>query len=126
MAEALEKQYTAKKVMNRQEELLNLARQTIAGSRAEQTLVRIISSDTALTRFANSEIHQNTFERNATVQISAREGRREGVINTNVLTPESLREAADRALAAARVSEPNPDLADFVEGPREYPTQVDS
>ena len=125
MAEALEKQYTAKKVMNRQEELLTLARQTIQESPAEQTLVRIIANDTALTRFANSEIHQNTFERNSTVQVVAREGQREGVMVTNVLTPDSLRETAAHALAAARVSEPNPDLAEFVEGPREYPAKVE-
>jgi predicted Zn-dependent protease len=125
MAEALEKQYTAKRLSERQEELLQLARGVLASSPADQTFVRAVSSDSALTRFANSEIHQNTFEREATVVITARVGQREGSVSTNRLAPEALAEAAERATAAARVSEPNPDLADFLEGPREYPFQVD-
>jgi PmbA protein len=125
MAEILEKQYTARKVLMRQEELLELARRVIKDSPADQTQVRILSSDSALTRFANSEVHQNTFERSAMVNITARVGQSEGVVTTNRLTEAALREAAEQATAAANASEPNSDLADFPEGPREYPLQIE-
>jgi len=125
MAEALEKQYSARKVLSRQDELVELARSGLAASAADQTQVRIIASDGALTRFANSEIHQNTFEREALVAVTARIGQSEGSANTNRLTKEALVGAVEQATAAARVSAPNPDLADFPDGPRDYPFQVD-
>lgn len=125
MAEVLEKQYTARKVASRQDELVELARTALKASEADQTLVRIWCSDSALTRFANSLIHQNTFEREALVSVATRFGQREGVVTTNVLTPEGMRNAVAKASAAARVSQPNADLADMPEGPREYPFQVD-
>lgn len=125
MAEVLEKQYTARKVAQRQDELVDLARTALKASEADQTQVRIYASDSALTRFANSVIHQNTFEREAIVTVNARLGQREGVVTTNLLTPAGLREAVAKATAAARVSQPNSDLADLPDGPREYPFQVD-
>lgn len=125
MAEALEKQYSATKVRARQEELLHMAQDVVKASAADQTLVRMIARDSALTRFANSEIHQNTFEREANVQICARVGQREGTVTTNRLTPAALKEASDQAVAAARAAEPNPDLADYASGPRKYPLQVE-
>lgn len=125
MAEALEKQYSATKVRARQEELLHMAQDAVKSSAADQTLVRMIARDSALTRFANSEIHQNTFEREANVQVCARVGQREGTVITNRLTPAALTEATERAVAAARAAEPNADLADYASGPRKYPLQVE-
>jgi len=124
MAEALEKQYTAGKVRKMQEEMLHLAQNAVRQSPADQTQIRLIASDNALTRFANSEIHQNTFEREAIVHVLARSGQREGQVTSNRLTPEALKEAVERATAAAKVSEPNSDLADLPEGPHKYPLQV--
>lgn len=124
MAEALEKQYSAGKVRKMQEELLHLAQEAVRQSPADQTQIRLIASDNALTRFANSEIHQNTFEREAMVQVLARSGQREGQVTSNRLTAAALKEAVEQASAAAKVSEPNPDLADLPEGPRKYPLQV--
>jgi len=125
MAEVLEKQYTARKIAKRQEDLLTLGRAALKASQAEQTEIRMLQSDNALTRFANSEIHQNTLVRDATVIITARQGQREGRVTTNRLTAKALADAAERALAAAQVSAENPDLADLPEGPFEYPFQVD-
>jgi len=125
MAEVLEKQYSARKVAERQEQLLALAKTALAASPADQTQVRITATDGALTRFANSTIHQNTFEREATAAITARLGQRAGTVTTNRLSEEGLRTAVQHAFNAARVSQPNPDLADLPEGPREYPFQVD-
>jgi predicted Zn-dependent protease len=125
MAEPLEKQYTGKKIAQRQEQLIELARGLLAGGGADQIELRIVETDSALTRFAGSQIHQNTLERGATVAITARLGQQEGRAGTNLLTREGLHRALDQAVAAARVSPENPYLADLPDGPREYPFQVD-
>ncbi|MCB1186981.1 TldD/PmbA family protein [bacterium] len=125
MAEVLEKQFTTKKLMQRQDELVTLARHTLQCSDADQTQVNIITSDSALTRFANSEIHQNTYEREANLVVTVRLGQREGRISTNVLTREGAADTVARAIAAARISQPNPDLADLPTGPYDYPFRVD-
>lgn len=127
--ELLEKQYTARKIAGRQDEMLKLAREAVRASGADQTQVRLLASDNALTRFANSEMHQSTFEHNAVAQISVRVagsgGLQEGSASTNRLTLDALKEAAGKALAAAQHSPPNPDLADLPTGPYDYPFAVD-
>jgi predicted Zn-dependent protease len=124
MAEVLEKQFTPKKIMQRQDELVSLARHALQASDADQTDVRINTTDSALTRFSHSEIHQNTYEREASITITARLGQREGRVITNVLTPEAVTQTVQRAIAAARISQPNPELADLPTGPFEYPFKV--
>jgi predicted Zn-dependent protease len=104
------------KVRKLQEELLHLAQDAVRQSPADQTQIRLLASDNALTRFANSEIHQNTFEREAIVQVLARSGQREGQVTSNRLTPAALKEAVEQATAAAKISAANPDLADLPEG----------
>jgi predicted Zn-dependent protease len=125
MAEALEKQYTAKRVAEREDQLLELMRHALQASPADETQVRIINYDSALTRFANSEIHQNTFERSATVAIKARYGQQQGTANTNRLDKDGVEAAVSRACAAAKVSAANEHLGKLPEGPREYPVQVE-
>src|SRR4029078_894071 len=44
---------------------------------------------------------------------------------TNKLDKDSLQLAAQQAAAAARLSPPNNELADFAQGPFDYPFQVD-
>ena len=124
MAEVLEKQFTPKKIMQRQDELVTLARHALQVSDADQTNVQINTSDSALTRFAVNEIHQNTYEREASVVITARLGQREGRVVTNLLTPDAITDTVQRAIAAARISQPNPDLATLPHGPYEYPFKV--
>lgn len=125
MALKLEDQYTAKKLAARQDELLLLARDALVDAGGDQVQVRIMNLDSALTRFANSVIHQNTFERQAAATVEVRHGQRKGMATTNKLTKEGLAEAAENAETAARAAAPNADLADLPGGPREYPFQVD-
>ena len=70
--DALEKQYTARRLAARQDDLLALAREALHASGADQTQVRISVTDSALTRFAGSEMHQSTFERQASATMVAR------------------------------------------------------
>jgi PmbA protein len=62
----------------------------------------------SLTRFANSRIHQNVAERDATLRIRLVRDARTGVASTNRLDDEGLREAVDRASATLALATPNP------------------
>ena len=62
----------------------------------------LVSADEAqLTRFANSEIHQNVAETNASCNLRFAIGRRIGVASTGRLDDEGLRRLVDRAAAIA-------------------------
>jgi PmbA protein len=69
----------------------------------------------ALTRFANSRIHQNVAERDATLRIRLVRDARTGVASTNRLDDEGLREAVGRASATLALATPNPDGAPLAE-----------
>lgn len=65
----------------------------------------------ALTRFANSRIHQNVAERDATLRIRLVRDTRTGVASTNRLDDEGLREVVERASATLALATPNPNGA---------------
>ncbi len=67
--------------------------------------VLLMADDSALTRFANSEIHQNVAERNVRLNLRYVVGRRVGVASSDRLTDEALRHLAERAGRIARLSE---------------------
>ncbi len=77
---------------------------------AEQTEVVYVAGEEALTRFANSYVHQNVARNNAQVSVRAVVGRRVGVASTNDLSPDSLARTAEQALAIARVQVEDPDF----------------
>ena len=72
-----------------------------------------------LTRFANSEIHQNTSVVSSMLLIRAVCGTREGWATTNQLTLEAAQEAAARAVETAMVQPENPDFPGLA-GPATY------
>jgi PmbA protein len=63
------------------------------------------SDDSALTRFANSEIHQNVAETNVSINLRVVVGKRIGVASTGRTDAEGLRRLAENAAAIARVVE---------------------
>jgi PmbA protein len=63
----------------------------------------VTSEDSALTRFANSEIHQNVAETNVAINLRVVVGKRVGVASSDRTDPEGLRRLADNAVAIARV-----------------------
>lgn len=82
----------------------------LARSPADQTEVSIIAGDTALTRFADSTIHQNVSESDTEVRIRVVLGTRVGVAATNNLDEEALAQAVETAVGLARVGRENPDF----------------
>ncbi len=81
----------------------------------DQAEVLYLGEDSALTRFANSEIHQNVAESNATVNVRMVFGTRIGVASTNRLDDESLRRVAEAAATISRLQAENPDFRSLPE-----------
>ena len=65
----------------------------------------VTGEDSALTRFANSEIHQNVAETNVSIDLRVVIGKRVGVASSGRTDAEGLRRLADSAIAIARVVE---------------------
>lgn len=86
---------------------------------ADQVQAVLAVSESSLTRFANSTIHQNVSEKNAGLSIKAIVGKRIGYVTTNRLDDESIRSAARRAVTFARNSQENPDFVSLP-GPRPF------
>ena len=65
----------------------------------------VMGEDSALTRFANSEIHQNVAETNVTINLRVVVGKRVGVASSDRTDDEGLRRLAVNAAMIARVVE---------------------
>jgi predicted Zn-dependent protease len=95
-----------------------LARAMRAGATEAEALV--VAEDAALTRFANSQIHQNVAETNVTINLRFVVGKRVGVASSDRSDDEGLDRLAEHAGAIARVVE---ELVDWAGLPE--PTSVD-
>jgi PmbA protein len=78
---------------------------------ATEAEVLVTAGDASLTRFANSEIHQNVAERSVSVNLRYVVGKRIAVVSTGKIDPEGLRTLVHRAAAIARSCEELPDWA---------------
>ena len=85
---------------------------------ATEAEVLVMAGDSALTRFANSEIHQNVAERSVSVSLRHVVGRRIAVVSTGKVDSDGLRSLVHRAAAIARSCEELDDWAGLP-GPRE-------
>ena len=85
-----------------------LAVRAVGLTEADEAEAVVISSDTALTRFAENRIHQNVTEHDTTVSIRAVLGTKNGSASTNRLDDESLAACAAAAVAAASASPADP------------------
>ena len=91
-------------------QLKDFADRVLAMSQAEQTEVLLFSSHSALTRFANSYIHQNVEDTSVEVSVRAVTGKKIGVAGTNMLSDESLRAVVERAATLAAHQRENEDF----------------
>jgi predicted Zn-dependent protease len=71
----------------------------------------VLADDSALTRFANSEIHQNVAESSVTINLRVVVGKRVGVASSGRTDEEGMRRLAENAAAIARVVEELDDWA---------------
>src|SRR3954454_1829557 len=87
--------------------VLAIAERAIALARAAgaSEAEAVVSDERAqLTRFANSEIHQNVAETNGSLNLRVAIGKRVGVASSNRLDEDGLRRLAETAVAIARNS----------------------
>jgi predicted Zn-dependent protease len=95
-------------------EILKKAIESAAADSCQATLQ---VSESSLTRFANSIIHQNVSEINAELAVKAVIGKRIGYASTNRLDEQSVAEVATKAVEFARQSHENSDFVSLP-GPR--------
>jgi PmbA protein len=107
-------------------DLLALGESALKTDGADAVEVLLTRDDTALTRFAESRVHQNTarVDGEARVRVVV-DGARVGVVATNDLTPSGLREAAAAAVEAARVTPPDEGFAGLAEPASYEPAGTD-
>ena len=95
------------------ETLKNLVRK-VEADQAEAVLMGVSSG---LTRFANSTIHQNVFERDSVVFLRAALGKRVGVASSNLTDPDGLKDLARRVVDVARSQVEDSAFQGFVKSP---------
>jgi PmbA protein len=74
----------------------------LSRSKATETEVMLVEDDQSLTRFANSEIHQNVAETDSEIRIRVVVDKRIGTAATHDLSAAAIDEALDLAMAAAQ------------------------
>ena len=82
---------------------LELLHDALGYTKADQTEIVYSGSESALTRFANSYIHQNVSESNTSVTVRAIFGQKIGIATGNDLSPDGMRALVARAEEVARL-----------------------
>ncbi|MDQ6875140.1 MAG: TldD/PmbA family protein [Actinomycetota bacterium] len=103
--------------------LLDLVAEALDIDGCDAVEVGLSRSDVALTRFADSRVHQNVarVDGEARVRVVV-DGFRVGVAVTNQLDPATIRRTAEQARAIARLSPPDPQYAGMPGAGLSYPT----
>ncbi len=92
------------------EEFEKISDKMIKESDADEIEIRIIKSDTALTRYANSQIHQNIGQENVDISIRAVFGKKTGAASTNSLEESSVKDCLSKAETIAKNQKSDPDF----------------
>ncbi len=93
---------------DRARDALALAERVLAHAEREgasECEALVMAEDAALTRFANSQIHQNVAETNVSINLRVAVGKRVGVASSGRTDDEGIRRLASSAAAIARVVE---------------------
>lgn len=98
-----------------QGELQAIAENLLGKSRADATEVVLHGRTNHLTRFANSQIHQNVSEQDLVVSLRLAFGQKVGLGSTNDLSPEGLARAVADAELMARLQPDNPEFPGFAQ-----------
>ncbi len=87
-----------------------ITQQVLAFSKADQTEVIVRATESALTRFANSVIHQNVAETDTEVRVRVVYGKKIGVASSNDLSPDALKRTVETARAIAQLQRDDPEF----------------
>jgi PmbA protein len=89
------------------EACLGLLERMVQESSADQTEVLLLTEDSSLTRFTQSNVHQHVAERNGTLILRVVLGKRIAVVTTNILSSSSLEKTLQKAISLAKLQHPN-------------------
>jgi len=103
------------------EQLYDLMQDALKGSDADQTEIVAMTTNSALTWYAENIIHQNVAEHTGKVQVRAVQGKKVGSASTTDCTAEGLALVVQQASQAARLM---PDDPDFPGLPQPQPVSV--
>ena len=92
------------------EQLLGLMQDALTTSDADQAEMVAVTTDSALTWYAENIIHQNVAEHDAQIQVRAIVGKKVGSASTTDCTPDGLALVVRQAGQAARLMPENPDF----------------
>lgn len=90
--------------------ILSLLNSVLKKSKVDQSEAVYVGGESGLTRFANSNIHQNVSERNSQVYFRTVLGKKIGVASTNSLIQDDLEKALANATEIAKNQRENPDF----------------
>ena len=85
------------------DEVGELLDRALALSSASRTEAVYLAQDSALTRFATNQIHQNVREHDASLQVRVIDGDRIGVASTNRLEEAGIRDVVERVTDPGRI-----------------------
>jgi predicted Zn-dependent protease len=97
---------------------LETLKKVVSSVEADQAEAVLVGVSSGLTRFANSTIHQNVFERDHVIYLRAAVGKKLGIASSNVMEAGALKDLARRAVDIARSQVENPDFEGFAKSPR--------
>jgi predicted Zn-dependent protease len=95
---------------------LGVAERVLDLSPADQTEAVLLQTRTALTRYANSIIHQNVTTTDTVLVLRLVYDKQLGIVRTNRTDEASIKEAVERATRIARSQRPNRDFISLPEG----------
>lgn len=96
-----------------EEASLTLLEAALQGSRADATELVLLGDSTEITRYANSEIHQNVAQLDLKVAVRVSVGRATARVFSNSLSPVDIQAAIEQAVTLARLQAPNPRWTPF-------------
>jgi predicted Zn-dependent protease len=99
---------------------LQLLKNVVQESSADQTEVILLTEDSSLTRFAGSAVHQHVAERNQTVILRVVLEKKIAVVTTNIFLPSSLKKSLRKAISLAKVQQQNDEFISLP-GPKPIP-----
>jgi len=102
-------------VTKRLQEIAERTVKIALNSKVDQTQVSAFLVNSALTRFANSQIHQNIVTKRGGVLIQVAVGKRIGTLRANSLEEKAIEELVKKAVKIAQVTPPNKDFKSFPE-----------
>ncbi len=90
------------------DEALTILEDGLKGSPADQTELVMLADSTNVTRYANSEIHQNVSQSDTRLAVRVAVGRATARVFTNSMRVDDLRRTIEEAVHLAKLQAPNP------------------